>query len=454
MRITPWLALLLLLLLGAGLGATPARADHFQDHVQVGVHAPPRVYADVQLLPIEEFEKTRPPVRMRVGGHTHRLFWNNSLAGVLSTSQALRMMRSYGQRPTAVFADRPLTGIESRRFRVAAELYDDADVMVVAAGHPACRGITRAQARAIVAGRITRWSEIAPGAASDTISVRHRGTGAQADLRFGARYVRRPNGRYTTSYPAGSRGSTDGGISAAAGDHSIAAVTAWSRFRPQPGVCAVPLDGVPATDATVSDHAYPEGFRVSYVVPRRRIRYGVNRRADRLVQEFMRSAAAKAYLARRGLLVVGGGPPVMGSPGQPDAAAPGVDHAGRPIAATPVTDGEQQLIGQVLDSPSGAEGWNRFVLEPNGALRRLSFDASGSCTAEAGGGWTVKGAWRYAEHGGGVIARLGWFIGDPADERVIDLPDAAPQTAYLDGTPYLRNQGATTVCEPVSSPPA
>jgi hypothetical protein len=450
MRISRWLAAFIV---GAGLGATPAHGDHFQDHVQVGVHAPPRVYADVQFLPIEEFEKTRPPVRMRVGGHTHRLYWNNSLAGVLSTSQALGMMRSLGQRPTAVFADRPLTGTESRRFRVAAELYDDADVLVVAAGHPACQGITRSQARAIVAGRITRWSQIAPGAAMDMISVRYRGRGAQADLRFGARYVRRPSGRYRTSYPAGSRGSLDGGIAAAAaGDHAIAAVTAWSRFRPQPGVCAVPLDGVAPTDATVSDHAYGEAFRVSYVVPRRRIRYAVNRRADRLVQEFMRSTAAKAYLARRGLLVVGGAPPATGSPGggQPGAAAPGVDHAGRPIAATPIADGEQRLIGQVLDSPSGADGWTRFVFGADGALRRLTFDASSSCVGEAGGGWTVKGAWRYAEHGGGVIARLGWFIGDPVAERVVDLPDAEPQTAYLDGTPYLRNAEAAAVCAPVA----
>ena len=263
-------AVIVLVAFVCALGTVPAEATHVQDSAQVTVFAPPRTYDDLNGLPIEVFERTRPKLRYRVGGHTHRVFWNNAVVGSTSTTQALRSMRRATSHPTAVFADRRLRASERRRFREAAPLFDDADVMVVAAGHPACQGITRAQARAIVAGKVTRWSQLVTGATSDTIRVRYRGSAARADLRFGARYVRRPSGKYTVSYPAGSRGAADGGIAAAAlGDQSIAGVMAWSRFRSQPGVCAVPLDGVPPSNATVIDHTYAEAYRVTYVVPRR-----------------------------------------------------------------------------------------------------------------------------------------------------------------------------------------
>lgn len=433
----------------AGAAAAPAAAKHYQDHVQVSAYAPPRVYPLTSTLTVEEFERTRPPTRVRVGGHTHRIFWNNTVIGTLSTTLALKQMRRAGQSPGGVFADRRLTAAERRRFRAAVPLFDDADVMAVAEGHPACRGLTRAQARGIVTGRITRWSEVVAGAASDTISVRYRGTRSDADLRLGARYVRLRSGRYTNTYARGAKGSADGGLGAAAsGDHSIAAVTAWSRLRGRSGVCAVPLNGVAPTDSTVVDASYPEAFRVTYVVPRRRIRFGVNRWADRLVTAFLKSDAARAALARRGLLVVGGTPPgaVGPGPGASDAQPPQTDHAGRPITTTPDAGGEERLTGLRLDSPATGEGFHRFAFESNGTLRRLTFDASGACVHESQGGWTVEGAWRYPEHGGGLIARVGWFIGDGVPERVIDLPDAEPQAAYVDGTAYAINAGAAGTC--------
>lgn len=443
---------IIVVLVAFGAVAAPAEAAHYQDMLQVQVYAPPRVYEHTQSLPIEEFERTRPPTRFQVDGHTRRVYWNNTVVGGSSTTEALRQMRRAGQFPTGVFADRRLTAAERKRFREVAPLYDDGDVMVVAAGHPACRGLTRAQARAIVAGKITRWSRVVAGAAKDTISVRYRGGGSRADLRFGARFVRQASGRFRPSYPSGSRGSADGGLAAAAsGDHSVAAVTGWSRLRARPGVCAVPLGGVPPSNATVSDHSYPEAFRVMYVVPRRKIRSGVNRRGDQLLQDFLRSDKAKAVLARRGLLVVGGAPGAQTgspSPGGAAVAAPTTDHAGRAITTTATATAEQSLTGLRLDSAATPEGWHRLVFDPNGTLRRLTFDASGACVVESGGGWTIKGAWRYPEHGGGLIARLGWFLGDPVDERIIDLPQAEPQAAYLDGMRYTSDPSAATVCGP------
>ncbi len=430
------------------VGAAPAPATHYQDHVQIQTYAPPRTYADTNTLAIEEFERTRPPTRMRFNGHTHRLYWNNVTAGTTSVGQALSQMRR-SNLPTGLFADRRLTAAERRRFREHAQLYDDADVMVVAAGHPACQGITRAQARSIVAGRVTRWSQIVSGASTDAIRVRYRGSVSDADLRFGARYIRLSIGRYRVSYPSGSRGSADGGLGAAAsGDQSVAAVTAWSRFRGRQGVCAVPLGGVTPTNATVVDHSYPEAFRVTYVVPKRRVK-GLLRRADDLVRAFMRSASAKAALARRGLLVVGGAPPSTPSPSGGSAVdPPATDHAGRPITTTSDSTLEEALTGLRLDSETTPEGRHRYAFDANGALRRLSFDPSGACIGEVGGGWTVKGSWSYPEYGGGRIARLGWFIGEPADERVIDLPANEPEIAYLDGVAYARAPGAPGSCEP------
>ena len=428
--------------------AAPASATHYQDHIQIAGYAPPRTYADTNTLLDVEFERTRPPTRMRFNGHTHRLYWNNVTGGTTSVGQALSQMRR-SNLPTGLFADRRLTAAERRRFREHAQLYDDADVMVVAAGHPACQGITRAQARSIAAGRITRWSQIVSGAATDAIRVHYRGSSSDADLRFGARYIRRSNGRYRVSYPSGSRGSADGGLGAAAsGDHSVAAVTAWSRFRGRSGVCGVPLAGVVPTNETVVDHSYPEAFRVTYVVPKRRVK-GLLRGADDLVRKFMRSQDAKAALARRGLLVVGGAP--ASTPGPSGGSAvepPATDHAGRPITTAPDGTLEQALTGLRLDSEATPDGWHRYAFDADGAMRRLSFDGSGNCLGEVSGGWTVKGGWSYPEYGGGRIARLGWFIGEPANERIIDLPAAESQTAYLDGVAYARVPGAPGTCQP------
>src|SRR5688500_8052053 len=96
------------LLLGATMGP-PAGARNYQHMLQVSIYAPPRVYPDTLTLPVEEFERTRPPTRMRVDGHTYPLYWNNTVIGGYTTTAALRSMRRAGQRPTGVLADRRLT---------------------------------------------------------------------------------------------------------------------------------------------------------------------------------------------------------------------------------------------------------------------------------------------------------------------------------------------------------
>ena len=62
------------------------------------------------------------------------------------------------------------------------------------------------------------------------------------------------------------------------------------------------------------------------------------------------------------------------------------------------------------------------------------------------GRWTLSGGWRYPEHGGGLIARVGWALDDPESARTIELPAAEPDTAYVDGTAYQRERGAAGSC--------
>jgi ABC-type phosphate transport system substrate-binding protein len=209
-----------------------------------------------------------------------------------------------------VIVDRPLTARERGRFRTLADLYRDADVLVVAAGHPACAGLTAAQARAIARGAITRWSQVAPGATADVIRVRHLISGfGDAVPHLGTRSVGTLN-RQHVNYASGAVGAGDGGVSAAAaGDESIAAITTWSRIRfASPGVCVVPLNGVAPSDATVAGLTYPEAFPVRYVVTRKLVGGGQTVVMRRAMATHLNSAKVKAMLRRQGLLVVGDPP--------------------------------------------------------------------------------------------------------------------------------------------------
>ena len=149
-------------------------------------------------------------------------------------------------------------------------------MLVVAAGHPACAGLTLAQARGIAQGRITRWSQVVSGV-DGRIAVRYpRRAGGAEELRFGTRLVPyRKRGstmiRYRTSYAPGARGSADGGVGAAArGDRSIAAISSWSAVGRRGGAtCIVPLGGIAASHSTVAALRYPGAYPVDVVVRRR-----------------------------------------------------------------------------------------------------------------------------------------------------------------------------------------
>ena len=273
---------------------------------------PSRIWTETSWVP---FALPVPPdrsYRYRRGGYTFVGPWIPASVSVLSTTEALtRLLKDpYGAAGSGLLADRRLTRREARRVIRLADLYRDADVLVVAAGHPACAGIGRAQARAIATGRITRWSQVVPGAPVDAIRVRHLvDSGGAAVPHLGTGWIGRLN-NWRVNYAAGAVGDSDGGVARArAGDASVAAVTTWSRVRAAPaGVCVVPLNGVAPSDETVRSLRYPEAFPVSYVVTRRIVARSAAGRASIAVQRramrtFLRSARLRGMLASRGLLI-------------------------------------------------------------------------------------------------------------------------------------------------------
>lgn len=292
----------------AGPGAAQGRT--VSTTFQMTQLTPSRIWTETSWVPFAIADPPDKVFRYRFGGNTFRGIWAPASVSVLTTTEALaRMHRRYATPTDGLLADRALTRAERARVVALAELYRDADVLVVAAGHPACTGLTRGQARAIADGRVTRWSQVVAGAPIDAIRMTHLVDGAGAAVpHMGTRWVGRLN-RWRVTYAPGAVGAADGGVSrAAAGDASVAAVTTWSRVRfTASSVCAVPLDGVAPSDDTVRSLSYPEAFPVTYVVTRKvggrtaldRAVVTVHRRAMRA---FLTSPGLKETLAKRGFL--------------------------------------------------------------------------------------------------------------------------------------------------------
>ena len=300
------------------LAALPAAASAVtvRTSFQMVQLTPPRAWADTSFIPFTLADPPSRSYRYRIGSRTFAGVWTPASVGVTSASDGLGRLRTeaagtYGHAVSGAIADRPLTGAERRRFITMADLYREADVLVVAPGHPACSGLRRGQARAIATGRVTRWSQVVTGAAADVIRVRHPvGDFGEPVPHLGTRIVGVGLKAHVDYAPA-AVGAPDAGVGAAAGgDASIAAITTWSRVRALgASVCVVPLDGVAPTDASVAALRYPEAFPVTYVVTRRvpgdaeaRSYTAVLRRAMRA---HLRSERLRAQLRGRGVLVTG-----------------------------------------------------------------------------------------------------------------------------------------------------
>src|SRR5690606_6627147 len=109
--------------------------------------------------------------------------------------------------------------------------------------------------------------------------------------------------------PRRAAGRPDGGIADAAQDHAVAAVTSWSRVRGYRSVCAVPLDGVAPTDASVHARTYPEAYPIRFAVLRKRQRDAYSRKLRKAYVKFLRSSRAQRLFEERGLLMAAKAPP-------------------------------------------------------------------------------------------------------------------------------------------------
>jgi hypothetical protein len=318
MRILPALPVITVGLIAAFSGSAAAKT--YPDSFQLQQLTPLRIWQETSAVPFALPDPVDRIYRYRIGSRVFVGPWTPAATSVTTASAALRRIDKnvYSRMSAAtegVLVDRRLSARERRRFKALADLYRDGDVLVVAAGHPACSGLTRAQARSIASGGITRWSQVVAGAGADAIKVRYPVSASGFGVpHFGTKVVGKYN-KQRLNYAPGAAGAPDGGVAAAAqGDQAIAAITTWSKVRTRSGgICVVPLDGVAPSDASVAGLRYPEAFPVAYVVLRHVPRLNAVSRAKitvmrRAMRSFLRSERLKDLLRRQGVLVVGDPP--------------------------------------------------------------------------------------------------------------------------------------------------
>ena len=256
------------------------------------------------------------PITVRVGGRTYSYIFGNASAAVgpsadIYLRNMIRMRRYPGLE--GIFLDRKLTAAERRHVQVRADLGRDADVLVVARGHPACAaGVSRTAVRGIAAGRIRTWSAagVPTPASGDAIALRRAGDGVDrfVEPRFGA----------GPKAPLGSKAARDGGLSeAASGNLSIAGVTSWSRARAfQSTTCAVAVGGAAPSDASVRALSHRDAYPIAFVTLRRLASSrnpGVKPITAAFVK-YLKGARATGLFRQRGMLLATADWPAVAGP--------------------------------------------------------------------------------------------------------------------------------------------
>jgi hypothetical protein len=421
-------------LLAFGIAAADAEARTIDEYFQVSALVPMRIHEQIGFVPVGGLAG---PLKIRYHGDVYKGLWANTTIGRLTLSQGLKEMRrqARGGNGFAVwqgtYADRRLTAGERRHFEVLSDFARDADVLVVRAGHPACAGLTQAEVRGIASGRVTSWSQVGSiSGVSGSIALRHTVVDGAFEPRFGV-----------AKKPRSAAGRRDGGITDAARDPTVAGVTSWSRARFRSGVCAVPIDGTTPTDVSVHDLTYRGAYPVSFVAPRKRPRDSFSATLLRLYVKFLESDKAAKLFRGHGLLMTADTPepPATGGP-QSGGGGPSQDAQGRPI--TPVRDdaaATSALTGERLEEPGSGIRW---AFEPDSVFHLL--ETSGTCT-QSNGTWTLLEGWRYAENGGGIIARIGLQM-DATSEHTVELPAATPDVGYVDGRQFTRSRSLPGSC--------
>jgi hypothetical protein len=171
------------------------------------------------------------------------------------SASALRNARNTGT--AGAFVDRRLTAAERRAWH-SQLVWIDGDVLVVNTSNPLCTsGTSRAAARSKLA-TATRGTWYAPA-----------GLTGDPEYLFGLH----PRKRGASGYGKAVRiVDEQAAIGAVASDPTAIAAVAWSAARgavAAGAVCAVPLGGVTASEATLRTGRYPASVPVSFAWPRR-----------------------------------------------------------------------------------------------------------------------------------------------------------------------------------------
>jgi hypothetical protein len=322
-----------LLLLAAPAFAPPAAAAPRVESVKVNSIVPARIDELIGFIPVAGIG--RRIQRVSYGGRSFRFRYLNATTGAADTARVLTSLA--GRHASAThggFVDGRVPAGRRKRVLVRADLGRDADVIVVAAAHPACgAGITTAQAQGIARGTITRWSQILslPAGQPDVIDVRvQAGSLGTMAPRWGVTGNRR--------YAGAARPAADGGVAQAArGDRTVAGLTSWSRARRSgSGVCAVPIDGVAPTDASVFALRYPAAFPISYAVAQTLAKASRSTRAvmSGFVTWLKGPDAAKLF-RQSGMLLVADGPPAPPAPPAPEQEASGTPQDAQVVSEPP-----------------------------------------------------------------------------------------------------------------------
>jgi hypothetical protein len=246
---------------------------------QVNAATTARTWEDASLIGFSITPATR--ARIRVHGHVLRVPVSaNTLTAGGTTAQTLRYAGKLG---VGAFVDRPLTAAERRRWS-ARPVWTDADVLVVNPGDPRCAQTTTVAAvRRLLTARATRPVYVPAGLTGDPEHL------------FGLHPTR---GR--SAYGQGVRAVAEASaVSAVASDPGAVAAVAWSAARAAlaaGAVCAEPIGGVTATEATLRSGRYPATVPVSYVTRRGRYEGALPAYARRWYLGYLHSAKVRHLL--------------------------------------------------------------------------------------------------------------------------------------------------------------
>ena len=435
------LALVLTLLIAA-LAPASAEAKRVKTSWFQNASVAERFWTHIGHIPVNTILEPGPHNRVKAGGTTYIVNWVNSLGNRESTTVAFRHAKAISKNH-GIYTDRFLRSSEKRSWQVLLDLARDADVLVVHRENPVCAsGVSLAQARGIARGTITRWSQVTTLPEGQPDAIRRRLVGspgkrgdAWAEPRFGAPY-RSPHTVVRS----------DGGVSEARQNRAVVAVTSWSRVRRGSGACVVAIGGVAPSNASVHALKLPGAYPVQYVMHRKRSRARQMRLKVRAYVGFLKSARVSEMLRNTGVLLASEPPPADppsggGGGGAPSSSGgPSRDYQGRPITSVRDDDAARaELAGERLES-----GPTRHVFDANGVYVYRYEDETGC--QQAHGTWAVAAAWRYSEHGGGIIAQVHIDLGQGPAEALIELPNDSPGTGYLDGRPHTRDAALVGGC--------